>query len=131
MLLKCAYFREFYSKTDLGLTKFSILIRSNYAELAPPQNEGGHLPQMPHPGSAIAHSHHFLTSKAPTEYIIHVIAKPTHLVCTYCSVLCNYPIVRNDYYGSGHCDIQWVIAFQCHADHQPHTTLDVLRRLLQ
>ena len=45
-------FREF-NKLILPGIKFSVLIRN----MAPPQGEwggGGHLPQMPHPGSAIA-----------------------------------------------------------------------------
>ena len=45
-------FREF-NKLILSGIKFSVLIRN----MAPPQGEwgggGGHLPQMPHPGSAI------------------------------------------------------------------------------
>ena len=46
MLLRFARFHELI---DLALTKFSILIRS----MVPPKGEGGDLPQMPHPGSAI------------------------------------------------------------------------------
>ena len=48
MLVKCI-FREF-NKLILPGIKFSVLIRN----MAPsPKVSGGHLPQMPHPGSAI------------------------------------------------------------------------------
>ena len=52
MLVKCAYFHEF-----LGLTKFSCYFNQKYGWLLHYRlgrvGGGGHLPQMPHPGSAI------------------------------------------------------------------------------
>ena len=49
MLVKCAYFMSFVA------WQFSSYVNQKYIWLALPQGEGGgHLPQMPHPGSAIA-----------------------------------------------------------------------------